>query len=198
MRRRSPLLFFAAVLAVGGLAATTSPTTAAAPRGPDVAVSASESRGPTAAAVTSYETRSAAHRKPVELTDGHFALVATTTVCRMFMYGDGNKMFYTCAEVNNLAGSTWFSGWRQMWNVPLSQGGHTDRILWGCVHGDTNGDCMGSALDDVTRTSYGEHYMNDGTTHWIEFRVEYPIYSGVYGCYRAYWLQTGATSWSNC
>jgi hypothetical protein len=160
-----------------------------------------QSRGPNATdsigKVSSYETRSAGQTKSVELSDGHYALVTTTTVCRMFVYPDGRKMFYTCAEVNNLAGSTWFSGWRQAWNVPVDQGGHTDRIIDGCVYGGTS-QCFGTMLDDVTRTNYANYTMNDSTTHWIEFTTEYPIYSGVFGCYRAFWNNAGDTSWSYC
>lgn len=134
------------------------------------------------------------HQRTVNL-DGHVKTVSIPYVCRTLKYPDGANMLAACSEYGDLAGPTWFSAWHHMWNIPYSQGGHSDN-MWFCSFGDEF--CSDVASDGGSESTTTNYTMNDANTYWMQFRIDYPVGGGNDYCRRVFFNNTGSTSATTC
>lgn len=120
-------------------------------------------------------------------------LVDTSTIYRMVDYPDGAGMTWTGAEVNDLPGGTWFSGYQIMWNCPFSSGCHTDRMYFCVMPAETV--CSSTAFDTETRQNYTGFTIPDGNTKAVKYRIQYGTTDL---CRIVYWNRHGNTAVTGC
>lgn len=168
----------ALVIAAAALTGLTAPVATAAPAHTAVAAS----RGPSRATAHTDDTGAS-----------YIARKATVPhSCSTLNYPDGAKMVEMCAEYGDLPGTGWWSGWRSMRNIPLSQGGHSD-IMRFCHFGFQH--CSTYASDGDTRSDTFDEYMADNDTFWVEIDVKY---GANWYCRRWFININGNTAYTTC
>jgi hypothetical protein len=126
---------------------------------------------------------------------GRVQLVVVQTVCNLVQYPlDGVPWFSACNTRDYSGGSTWTSLTRKVWNVPPSQGGHSDifHALWSTANEDDY-----NIADGETRTQTADRTISTSNTVWVQ------ITNGATGyhpgqCRRAYFSADGGASSGPC
>jgi hypothetical protein len=124
--------------------------------------------------------------------DGGIALVASGDFCRTVFYGDGANMFRACSDHFDQAGDNWTSESRLVWNIPFSQGGHSDEVQAYCDYASSA--CGDFIADGDTETLNTDRVQGTDTTMWITVIMDYPVVGGPDYCRRVFWTHAGTSS----
>lgn len=135
--------------------------------------------------------------RPTKL--GDIQLVTVQTVCRSILYPDGANWATPCNQRDWSGGSTWASLTRKLWNVPVSQGGHSDLINYGLWHAGTATEDTGQVVDDETDLKTTDRTgISTSNTVWIRFQNDPTVGYSPGRCREVFFAANGDSSDQIC
>lgn len=130
--------------------------------------------------------------------DGDILLTTTQQICRTGFYADGAVHARPCNTRDYDGGFWWRSLYRLVWNVPVSQGGHSDIFMPECWHVGGATECGTSfVLDGETEDQGTDRQAGADTTAWVEVDNAAGGYSPA-TCLRYFFSSTGGTAIAVC
>lgn len=131
--------------------------------------------------------------------DGDILLTTVQQVCKTGYYVDGAVHARPCNTRDFDSGFWWSSLYRLVWNVPASQGGHSDIFEDNmCWHVGTGTECSTSfTLDGETEWQGTDRTAGTDSTAWVQVDNSVGGYSPNM-CKRYYFSFGGGASTSGC